>query len=251
MRRFGSYQFSFVDSILLELDKAGKIKEYLHELPPGVRGNRFGAGPFCRLKLPYAPANAGVYAITVGDDLKYIGECESLSDRFGPRGYGVIAARNCHHDGQSTNCKVNSLILKSVQAGERIEVWFNQAPRRQHIEAELLALLQPSWNGNRLVGRAGNLAPRAGERGLVPSAEDFRRALQNKIRTAREGGRDSVQVLAGELHRQVGGYPGQNHRMPTCCGVMRSEMCTDDIVVNEPPQGFGASLEIRYILPRP
>ena len=28
----------------------------------------------------------------------------------------------------------------------------------------------------------------------------------------------------GKLHRQVGGYPGANRRMPDCCEVMYAEM---------------------------
>jgi 5-methylcytosine-specific restriction protein A len=53
-------------------------------------------------------------------------------------------------------------------------------------------------------------------------------------------------ITAGQLHRDVGGYPGPSHRMPVCCSVMRQEMSHRDKVVAEPPKGAGASLTISY-----
>jgi len=49
-----------------------------------------------------------------------------------------------------------------------------------------------------------------------------------------------------------GSYPGPNHRMPVCCKVMKDAMAPDygDKVLQEPPSGQGASLTIRYVLPR-
>ena len=40
--------------------------------------------------------------------------------------------------------------------------------------------------------------------------------------------RPSIVIQAGKLHRIVGGYPGQNHRMPMCCSIMRSRMQEGD-----------------------
>lgn len=51
---------------------------------------------------------------------------------------------------------------------------------------------------------------------------------------------------AGIIHREIGGYPGKNHRMPECCEVMYSMMKGTDIVLSAPPKGKGASLTIRY-----
>lgn len=66
-------------------------------------------------------------------------------------------------------------------------------------------------------------------------------------------GRGTVEINAGELHGRVGDYPGRNHRMPVCCKVMHSAFAPDvgDVIVGEPPSGQGASLTIRYVLPRP
>lgn len=68
---------------------------------------------------------------------------------------------------------------------------------------------------------------------------------------ATKEGRENVDVNAGDLHRRVGEYPSPDHRMPVCCSVMRSEFSADcDVVLESPPKGDGASLMIRYNLPR-
>ena len=65
-------------------------------------------------------------------------------------------------------------------------------------------------------------------------------------------GKSSVAVKAGDLHKQVGGYPEPkgNHRMPICCEVMRKEMGIRDEIMHSLQKGKGASLTIRYDLPR-
>ena len=82
------------------------------------------------------------------------------------------------------------------------------------------------------------------------TANDFWLQLFLKIQRANEHGETFVDVNAGELHRLVGDYPGSDHRMPTCCRVMREEMQPDDTILHEPQKGSGASLTIRYLLPR-
>ena len=95
-------------------------------------------------------------------------------------------------------------------------------------------------------------APTAGlERAAPPARDvDFEAALRARLARAEEGGGSHVDVSAGELHRQVGGYPGPDHRMPVCCRVMRDEMAAGDQLIDSPPSGQGASLTIRYRLPR-
>jgi hypothetical protein len=83
----------------------------------------------------------------------------------------------------------------------------------------------------------------------MPTASEFQAELDDVFRAAEKDGLSCVDVNAGELHRKVGDYPG-NHRMPVCCNVMRQNMKTGDVVLHEPPKGSGASLEIRYRIPR-
>lgn len=55
-----------------------------------------------------------------------------------------------------------------------------------------------------------------------------------------------IDLNSGQIHREVGGYPGNNHRMPVCCEVMYKNMKGTDYVLSAPPKGNGASLNIRY-----
>ncbi|QDK34754.1 HNH endonuclease [Sphingomonas sp. IC081] len=84
----------------------------------------------------------------------------------------------------------------------------------------------------------------------MPTADEFRRELGAIIREAELRGLKHVEINAGELHRQLGGYPGSNHQMPNCCQVMEQERRTLDEIISRPPSGKGASLTIRYHLPR-
>ncbi|MEM3613993.1 MAG: hypothetical protein QXK91_01690 [Nitrososphaerales archaeon] len=82
------------------------------------------------------------------------------------------------------------------------------------------------------------------------SSKDFREELERIFQEGERKGLQYVDVISGELHRRAGGYPGRNHRMPLCCHVMRSMMQEEDEVLAEPPKGNGATLKIRYRLPR-
>jgi 5-methylcytosine-specific restriction protein A len=86
----------------------------------------------------------------------------------------------------------------------------------------------------------------------MPTAEEFREQLFEVFRRAEQKRQSSVVVKAGDLHRAIGGYPSRNtQRMPVCCSVMRGAMHAGDVIVSEPPKGQGATLTIRYELPRP
>ncbi|WP_018466053.1 hypothetical protein [Calidithermus timidus] len=84
----------------------------------------------------------------------------------------------------------------------------------------------------------------------MPKTEDFRRALEEEFRQAASLGRTFVEVRAGDLHRKVGHYPSHNHRMPVACGAMYGEVRDGDEILSRPPKGKGATLTIRYRLPR-
>ena len=80
------------------------------------------------------------------------------------------------------------------------------------------------------------------------TADRFRAALDARFSRAKRQGHASLDVQAGDLHREVGAYPGPDHRMPTCCKTMREAMKSADRILVEPPKGNGASLVIRYRL---
>lgn len=84
----------------------------------------------------------------------------------------------------------------------------------------------------------------------APDSNDFREELFNIFEEAQQIGRQYIDVNSGDLHRRVGGYPGRDHRMPLCCEVMKRSMKKGDFILEQPPKGKGASLTIRYNLPR-
>lgn len=55
-----------------------------------------------------------------------------------------------------------------------------------------------------------------------------------------------VDLVSGDIHKAVGGFPSSNHRMPTCCAIMYKKMCGDDKVLEAPPSGKGSRVRIRY-----
>ncbi len=259
-RHFATVEFFLIEQIEPDRDESNQIIEITHELAPAIRQNKYAAGPFCRFHLSKASTQPGVYIITIYDELKYIGECENFAARFSSSGYGGIAPRNCHHDGQSTNCKLNARILADAKAGRTINLWFVPTPDHKQVEAELIAALNPPWNGRKesLSRRPAISSPKP----FLPptvrkviqrkgqATEAFRQALELNFEQATARGETILQVRAGDLHRQVGGYPGRNHRMPVCCRAMRLAMVASDRTVEAPPKGDGASLAIEYRLPR-
>jgi len=55
-----------------------------------------------------------------------------------------------------------------------------------------------------------------------------------------------IELTSGYIHRDVGGYPGRNHKMVICCDVMYKRMAGDDEVISAPPSGKGATVTVRY-----
>jgi len=76
---------------------------------------------------------------------------------------------------------------------------------------------------------------------MIAVARDFEKELDRIFSLAQQNGKSCVEVKSGVLHRQVGGYPSRNHRMPMCCRVMREKMRIGDDVLQEPPSGQGAN----------
>jgi len=85
---------------------------------------------------------------------------------------------------------------------------------------------------------------------MTPNTDDFRIALTEVLSKSEELGLVAVEVNSGNLHRRVGGYPGPDHRMPMCCEAMYALMGVADSIVAQPASGKGASVVVRYVLPR-
>ena len=133
------YEFQFVQQLIPECEN-GMIKEYApqkqyanHEhLPVGP----YGSGTFCRfsIRTPVAP---GVYLWVVAGEIIYIGETTNLLNRFN-NGYGNISPRNCYIGGQSTNCKMNKVVMEYYKKGQVIDLYF--LPTEDYKQIELFSL---------------------------------------------------------------------------------------------------------------
>jgi hypothetical protein len=108
--------------------------------------NKYGAGPFCKFKIPSRFRIAGVYVVTIDDEVRYVGECKNLSARYNA-GYGNISPKNCFRGGQETNCRLNNLfLLREAQGGKRISLRFFRTAQHKAIEAALRSGLNAIWN---------------------------------------------------------------------------------------------------------
>jgi len=77
---------------------------------------------------------------------------------------------------------------------------------------------------------------------MPPNTQDFEKVLDSVVVSVRNLPISFIGLKAGDLHRKVGNYPGENHRMPICCDVMKKAMKQGDLIIDEPPSGYGASL---------
>jgi hypothetical protein len=85
----------------------------------------------------------------------------------------------------------------------------------------------------------------------IPEKANFEKALDAWFREAEQEENPFVDIRADELHARIGDYPGPFHRMATCCEVMYEHYHpSTDKILQFPPKGKGASMEIRYALPR-
>jgi hypothetical protein len=91
------------------------------------------------------------------------------------------------------------------------------------------------------------VAPSAERVVRMVNTETFREALQRIFDESPAG---FIDVNAKELYSKVGGGTGRKYNMAGCCYVMTKAMQPGDKTVAGPPSGKGATLTIRYILPR-
>lgn len=143
-------KLDLISEITPRKDQSGRIIEYdfQDELDrvPGFQFSRYGGGPFCRFFIPNEySGKSGVYFLFENSELRYIGECKDLTNRFN-LGYGLIEFRNCLPDGQQTNCRLNHQILKTIKSQSKIFLYFYQTPKRKSLEDRLILSYHPAWN---------------------------------------------------------------------------------------------------------
>jgi hypothetical protein len=143
-------RFDYICDIVPDLLDDGTPREFMPQAeysnPRHLCLHKYGAGPFCRFRIPVDKARAaGVYVVCVDDMVKYIGECEDLVKRFN-QGYGTISPRNCFQGGRQTNCRINMLILGRHKSGSKIRLYFHETRDRFALEERLIRGVRPRWN---------------------------------------------------------------------------------------------------------
>ena len=108
----------------IRLDKDSEMPQSRYAKAKQSSLHKYGDGPFCRFGVAKGCRKEGVYILSGGGNELYIGQCQNLEDRWGPRGYGTISPRNCFKGGQETNCRINNLILLTSKSGIELALWF-------------------------------------------------------------------------------------------------------------------------------
>ena len=141
------YCFHFIQPLIPETNSLGlALKFYPHKLYKGYRKlHRFGLGPFCSFSVN-ADNVPGVYILVSNGELLYIGQTCNLNQRFNNKvfgSYGFITPNACYEGGQSTNFKINQLVLRKFEAGEPVLLYFLPTLEHKRIEKELLHFHTP------------------------------------------------------------------------------------------------------------
>jgi len=147
--KLGEHDFEHVCDIAPVCGSDGVLTQFMpqnrYRNACDVPLNKYGAGPFCKFKIPGRFSRCGVYAMIADSELRYIGECANLSKRFN-MGYGNISPKNCFKGGQETNCRINNLVYVTILGGERLSLWFFRTAEYKFVEIALREALKPLWN---------------------------------------------------------------------------------------------------------
>ena len=142
-------QFKYVTNLTPERQPDGAVKALMpqsrYKNTRCLPLNKYGAGPFCKFAIPNEYQTSGVYLFVAGSEVRYVGECMNLSNRFNA-GYGNISPRNCFKGGQETNCRLNNLVYRAASEDETLSLFFHGTTDYKAIEARLRDKLRPPWN---------------------------------------------------------------------------------------------------------
>lgn len=117
--------------------------------------NEHGDKVFCEFSIEKTvPSKTkGLYCFTTGEGIKYAGRSHDPFERRLNQGYGHISPKNCYLDGQSTNCRVNSLIAEVHDVVSFYVCSIDDDSEIDRLERLLIKSYEPEWN-TRLYGDA-------------------------------------------------------------------------------------------------
>ncbi len=140
--KLGDYPFTFISPVDPDRDAEGDIVEVT---PPGETDD----GPaLCRFRVPGVQLG-GVFALcTVKEEVKYVGECESLDRRFN-HGIGQIDRAEGREDPPGEWKRINRRILEATRSPkltDNINLHFYATREREQVARELTQKFKPPWN---------------------------------------------------------------------------------------------------------
>lgn len=98
--------------------------------------------PFCVLRFPKLPKEAGAYVIVVAEKVVYVGNAAGgLARRWSQ--YKRITNSKVRLGGNSTNCKINHRLLEENNNGHAAHLWFK---RVVDLERSMIKHFSPPWN---------------------------------------------------------------------------------------------------------
>lgn len=142
------YEFRYLQDLLPQCSEAGKVIKFYPQKDYNNKNNLplsfHGEGAFCRFSIKTEDC-PGVYLWVVDKQIIYIGETAGLRKRFNV-GYGNISPRNCYVGGQSTNCKMNKVVLNMYEQGKIVSLYFYYTTDYKRVELDLLGKINTMYN---------------------------------------------------------------------------------------------------------
>ena len=181
---FAGYPFERVGAIQLERDRWGVLIEERPGPPRNAPLHRYGEGPFCRFRIAQERQwwRGGVYVLTCGGTVRYVGTCENLSTIWNSVGRISPSAR--YKGGQQTHCRINALILNEGKQEREVALWFHAVEGdtgRKARKIRLVDTLNPPWN------RSSPILRPSPSKAQVPSRAQAQSAVASAARPIREG----------------------------------------------------------------
>ena len=147
---FAGTSFVRVGAIRPERDGRGELIEVRPEPTEESSLHRYGEGPFCRFRIAREShwRRGGVYAVTCGDAVRYIGKCQDLAAIWNCLGR-ISPSAVRQEGGQQTHCRINALILKEIKQAVEVILWFHAVEHdvdRGLLKNRSVDALNPPWN---------------------------------------------------------------------------------------------------------
>lgn len=255
------YDFKFIQKIEPVVDKDGNIKEFQpqnkYKNDKNLELNKHGEGSFCKFSInPIWSGVSGVYAFFINNELVYIGQCIDFAKRFN-QGYGYISARKCFAGGQSTNCKINKLVLNSVKENKNVDLYFLITNNYDKIERDIINHYNPPYNDSlrtdKYKSSKTNSKMKIEKVKLNNEIESNKKIGISEVKTyieelfkrAKENGEKEITLISGQIHKNL----NLESRMPTVCDAMKYYYnYIHDEIIQSPPKGRGSRLIIKYNL---